>query len=163
MKNLFRDYRLEIVLILLALIVILLFIEPFGIAGALQDWVTGLFTAVGELAITTYRNVSEWYSGVPTTTLLVFIAALTIVGLLIYRIRSRILKSAVWRATVCPVCQSPLHRTKRSGIDRFLARTMLPHARRYICSNEECRWTGLRHHIHRKNRAGFNGGQMSSD
>ena len=154
MKDIFREYPLEIALIVLALTVILFFLDPFGIAGTLLDWVTGLLTAVGELAITSYRNVSEWYSGVHTSTLLFFIAALAFVGLLIYRFRSRILKSAEWRTTVCPVCQSPLHRTRRSGRDRFIARTMLPHARRYLCSNEECRWTGLRHHIHRKQRAG---------
>ena len=60
------------------------------------------------------------------------------------RLRVRFLRSTYWHVSVCPRCGGPLHRVHRSWLDRITTNTLLPRARRYRCSNADCRWEGLR-------------------
>jgi len=62
-----------------------------------------------------------------------------------WQMRMRFLRSSFWRVTDCPRCQSPLHRVHRRWYERVLGKTLLPHSRRYRCSNNACGWSGLRH------------------
>jgi uncharacterized protein with PIN domain len=73
------------------------------------------------------------------------------IAFVIWRIRYRFFNSDQFKATVCPVCGNEIHRVHRTVIDRILSKTLLPHARRYRCINQECNWSGLRrrrHHEH---------------
>ncbi len=75
---------------------------------------------------------------------------LILAGLLFlaYRLRVRFLRSAWWRAAACPRCGGQFHRIHRHWYDRVLSKTVLPHAHRYRCENEKCRWSGLRYAQH---------------
>ena len=77
-------------------------------------------------------------------------AILALLGILFiaFRARYRYLGSQRWLSPYCPRCKSELHRVRRSSFDRFLSRTFLPHARRYLCKNAECRWSGLKYVDH---------------
>lgn len=77
-------------------------------------------------------------------------ATLALLGVLFITLRARYryLSSHRWLSPYCPRCKSELHRVHRSSFDRFLSRTFLPHARRYLCKNAECRWTGLKYADH---------------
>lgn len=62
-------------------------------------------------------------------------------GLILYRIRERILDSGRFDLDRCPVCNTRLERTHRRLGD-FLITTWFP-LRRYSCMNNTCQWTGL--------------------
>ena len=68
------------------------------------------------------------------------------------RTRHRYLNSRYWLATTCPRCGGDLHRVRRNSFDRLLSKTFLPQAHRYLCKNQECRWTGLKHIDHGRRR-----------
>jgi hypothetical protein len=70
--------------------------------------------------------------------------ALICIIIIVLRLRYRILASPNWRKSTCPRCGGELHRVHRTSLDRLLARTVLPGARRYLCSDKACRWTGLK-------------------
>jgi hypothetical protein len=113
-----------------------------------QDNLQGYSTVIdnyGEILVDQMLNIS-------TAELAGFLLAIAGIFLIAIRARYRFLNSARWLSPTCPRCKSELHRVHRKPFDRFLSRTVLPHARRYLCKNPECRWSGLKYIDHGRRR-----------
>lgn len=63
-------------------------------------------------------------------------------GLLLVRIRQRILNDPALAVVQCPRCGGHIHRIHRSRLDRVIS-CVVP-VRRYACAAVNCHWKGLR-------------------
>jgi hypothetical protein len=63
-------------------------------------------------------------------------------GLVLWRIRQRILDDPVLAALACPRCGGPIHRIHRTSFHRLISRSVP--VRRYGCGAAGCGWKGLR-------------------
>ena len=147
MKNYIRKYRIELLALLLALLGLFLVTEKLDIRASLRLGILWLFNQ-GKAAL---QGMNAWLTAYMTQlTISDFIGWLLIVLTTIFiawRVRHHVLRSEWWRITVCPRCGGELAREHRTVLDRLITRIFLPHGRRYVCTNPECKWTGLRHRI----------------
>jgi hypothetical protein len=149
LKKIIREYWLEIIAGLFILFGLFLLLEQFSLRLGFRRL---LFRSIGifrETAGGLSQQIYNYLAGFTLSDLIGWIFIFLAIFFVLWRIRVRFVKSDYWLATACPRCGSALHRVKRSSWDRFLSKTILPHARRYLCSNRECGWSGLRHHEHR--------------
>ena len=148
MKKLLKEYRVEIIALLAIALAVFLLVEPFDIRESFMAWVSRLADQAKVfsdkiVALIIRVPLSDWIGSILLLATLVFVA---------WRMRYRFLKSNSWRGTTCPKCGSSLVRVHRSRFERLLSRIVLPHGRRYKCSNSECNWSGLRHRISHTHR-----------
>jgi len=141
MKKIFKEYRLEIIVIAIVLLVELSMIKGLGVrwrviraAYVTGEYIKNLLTS-GASAIGTKASHFDIYF------FLNLLFLLAVFGFIGYRVRNNILQSDAWRSTVCPRCGGDLHRTHRSTLDRLMMNVLILSGRRYTCSN--CKWTGL--------------------
>jgi hypothetical protein len=86
-----------------------------------------------------------------------FLIVLLALAFIFWRVRYRFMNSKRWLDTACPRCQAKLVRIHRTRLDRWLGLSLLPHSRRYSCSNPQCGWNGLRYHHPRRHFEGESG------
>lgn len=147
MKKLLKEFRLEIVILLAAIILVILALGDFGI----REWIglaarESIDATKGLLqsGLLKFDSILSNLSLFDFTGLLLVIAAFVFVG---WRVRKRFLQSDYWFSTVCPRCEGKLERIHRSILDHWLTRRLLAQGRRFRCAN--CGWSGL---LHRKER-----------
>ncbi len=135
MRHFVRQYRIEIIAGILVIVGLLLIV----------DW-PSIITALNRIIGPFIRRLTP----VGLIGLALIVGALAIIA---WRMRVRFLRSAYWRIAACPRCGSPILRVHRSRLDKVVSAILLPHARRYRCSNAACGWQGLRHsHRHEPQR-----------
>ena len=143
MKKLLKEFRLEIAILLAAIILLILAVGDFGV----RAWVGR--AAQTSISATKVILQSGWakidslllnFSPVDLASLLLAGLAFVFVG---WRVRERLLQSEYWLSAACPRCEGKLERIHRSTLDRWLTRRLLAYGRRYKCTN--CGWSGLLH------------------
>lgn len=154
MKKFLREYRVELLALLLTVVGIFLLVEQFEIRTSLKNFLFGS----GSWLLTFARSIGDWFvvylENFTLSDMTGWILILMAAGFVFWRVRYRLSKSDAWSATVCPRCGGPLHRQHRSSLDHLILWAMLPSGRRYACSNPQCQWSGLRrrrassHHHH---------------
>jgi len=147
MKKFIKENWVEIIALVGDLIgIVLLFMRR-----QLMNWVSQIRDSLQSYTgtVSSYQDVLAEYANRITLPELAG-AVLALLGILFIalRARHRYFSSQRWLSPYCPRCKSELHRVRRTSFDRFLSRTFLPHARRYLCKNAECRWTGLKYVDH---------------
>lgn len=147
-RSFWKEYWLEMSALGAVALGVFLLVEPFNIREDLQKWF-----------VRTMGNLEQGLSGA-TLRLVEFVRSFTLSdmtgiillilagGVVLWRARVRFLNSAAWKATTCPRCGLPVVRARRNTTDRLVGGFILPHSRRYRCSNKQCGWSGLRHHRH---------------
>jgi hypothetical protein len=149
MRKFYKEYRVEIAIVLLVLVGIFLLLERMELKSLLVSGFQVLQTSLRDLLSLIKIGVKFYIFNLSLSDfigwVLLFIAIVLAIGVVRYRFTN----SPALQASRCPQCGSDLHRVHRKYFDRLLSRTLLPHARRYRCSNSECHWTGLRHPRHR--------------
>jgi hypothetical protein len=147
MRKFIKNNWVEII----ALVGVLIGIALLFLRHQLMNWVTQIRNSLQSYSgsVSSYQDMLAEYAKRITLPELAG-AALALLGILFIALRARYryLTSQRWLSPYCPRCKSELHRVRRSSFDRFLSRTFLPHARRYLCKNTECRWTGLKYVDH---------------
>jgi RNase P subunit RPR2 len=149
MNKFLKEYRVEIIALVVIALGVFLLVEPFEIRESLMAWAARLAEQAKVfsdkmVALIIRVPLSDWVGSILLLAATVFVA---------WRMRYRFMKSKTWRGTTCPKCGSSLVRVHRTRFERLLSRIVLPHGRRYKCSNSECNWSGLRHrvsHTHRE-------------
>ncbi|MBN2549553.1 MAG: hypothetical protein JXB15_10375 [Anaerolineales bacterium] len=144
MKKFWREYRVELIALVVILLGVFLLVEQWDIRvtllratvqtvdslktllGAASDWVVGYVLSM------TLSDLVGWALIIATT---IFV---------LWRIRYRFIHSERLKATYCPRCYGELVRVHRTLLDRLLGGLFFPGSRRYRCSNSDCRWSGLR-------------------
>ena len=144
MKQLLKEYRVEIAIVLLAMIGGVLMMGDFGIKGSVRS---GLFGTVSGAQNIIKLGLERLVNYILNFSVLDFIGWTIILGTIFFvaaRIRYRYRSKSEFMATVCPRCSSPIKRVHRSSFDRLLGSTIMPGARRYRCINGRCGWSGMR-------------------
>lgn len=151
MKKTLREYRVEVIALVIALLGLLMVLQRHQI----EPWLKTAFSQGVEGAKQLNRSlrvsVPQFIDSLTPTMVLGVLIVIGMIVFVVWRIRYRFFNSDHFKATVCPKCGSEIHRIHRSVIDRFLSVTFLPYARRYGCGNRDCNWSGLRrrrHHDH---------------
>jgi len=133
-----REYLLELVAALLAVLGVFLLFEQMDIRATLFRWLVSAADAIGiavQVGVGRIRAMAlSDIAGV-----ILIIAALVFA---VWRVRWRLMHSSSLLGRDCPVCGGYLRRTHRQFLDRVIS-VFVPMAR-YRCSNQDCRWSGLR-------------------
>jgi hypothetical protein len=144
-KNIFRKYRLEIVILLLVLVVVIFLVGNFGIQGIVTrilDGAIALLQYIYLSSISWLIAFSQDFSLMDSLGVVFIIGA---GGFVFWRIRHHFQNDPEYEATACPRCGSSIKRVRRTAFDRLLGMTILPDSRRYCCTNRNCNWVSLRH------------------
>jgi predicted RNA-binding Zn-ribbon protein involved in translation (DUF1610 family) len=143
MKKLLNEFRLEITILLVAVIAVILGVGDFGIGAWLGQAARKSIEVSQHTLQLGWSRFDSLISGLSLFDffgLILVIAAFVFVG---WRIRKRFLQSDYWLSAACPRCEGKLDRIHRSALDHWLTHRLLAHGRRYKCSN--CGWSGLLH------------------
>jgi len=144
MKKLIREYRVEIIAILVLLLGLFLLVERMQIRQSLLGFTRSAWDGFFNII----NSVWEWMTSFLTVmTISDIIGILLVISVVIFglwRIRYRFEHSKKWLAVTCPKCGSAIIRIHRTPVDKILGAIFLPNARRYACRNENCDWKGLR-------------------
>jgi hypothetical protein len=144
MKKFLGEYWVEILALLIALFGVFLLVEQFEIRKSLYAAFTQGLDFLRHLASALEAGAIAYIKSFTLSDLVGWILIVLTGVFIFWRVRYRFNHSEHWGAAECPLCGSELHRVHRNLFDHLLARTLLPHARRYICENAECSWSGLR-------------------
>ena len=144
MKELLKEYRVELIALLMVLLGVVLVVVPFSretilkILSASSNSLHLLIIDVGSIikTVTFHLSLADFLGGV-----LIFLC----VAFIAWRVRFRLIRATLWRSDECPKCGSLIHRVHRKPGDRLWGRLLNLHWRRYQCENANCGWTGLRH------------------
>jgi hypothetical protein len=145
MKKIWKEYRVEITVMVLVLFGLILLVGPFGIRDLLHgtaDVSSSILKNVFQALFDRLMNFLLYFTMWDIVGLLLIIGPIIF---LLYRIRHRYLTSPDTTSRICPRCGGSIERIHRSWFDRLLGNTLLPKARRYRCIDRNCAWSGLRH------------------
>ena len=165
MKKFLKEFRNEIIVIILLVIGTVLLGANIGVGWAVRTSVTGVTRQVGPAISRAFNNFINYIISLSIIDIVGWALVILAVAYIYGRIRYRFRHNPHWEATVCPRCESPIKRVHRNMIDRLLGKTFMPSCRRYRCTNPECRWTGLRqqrYHIPRVQIDEVNRNRMTS-
>ena len=152
MKKSFKEYKVEILIVLLVLLGIFLLVERIELQSLTANGIEVLQTTLKRLDILLKTGVKFYILSLSPSDFIGWVLLILAIVIVVWLIRHRFTNSTTIQAAACPRCGSPLHRVHRKYFDRLLSQTFLPHARRYRCANSSCRWTGLRRPRHRLHR-----------
>lgn len=138
LRRVWHAYRVEIMLLLVAVAGLLLIFERSRLRLALESVVRWLGASLlrgadGFLAVLNQFSLSA---------LLGLALVVTAFAVIIWRIRWRAMCNPQLTTIACPFCGGVIHRVHRHLADRML-NWVVP-VRRYHCANRECGWCGLR-------------------
>ena len=145
MKKLLKEYRIEAIAVLLALLGVFLLVEQLEIRATLRMFLANSTGWLADLAGAILDGLASYIQTFTLSDLVGWLLIFSTAIFIIWRFRYHYLRSARWLSETCPRCGSPLHRIHRTNLDRLLSKILLPHAGRYLCSNSDCRWSGLLH------------------
>ena len=146
MKKFLKEYRVELLALLIIVLGIFLLVERLEIRQTIWGWLQAAGPGGRQFLV----NIKDWVANYINTFTLSDLTGWILIILttifIAWRIRYRFLQSRYWRATSCPKCGSQnLQRVHRTWFDRILSYILMPHAHRYKCPTRECGWSGLRH------------------
>lgn len=145
MRKFLKEFRVELIALLVAALGVFLLVEPFSIRLTVLRWlsqsVEWLKTAGGGALGTVIQYIQRLTISDFLGWALVIFAAVFVA----WRLRVRFRKAFLWKADACPLCGSHLRRIHRRRFDRMMVLLLLPHAHRYLCSDPQCGWSGLRY------------------
>ena len=142
MRWILRTYKFEIIWLIVVALGIFLIFERMSIRNSLIAWLrrvaAGTLHGVGHLDETAAAFLAR-------TTLSDVLGYVLVLGALVaifLRVRWRIMRTPALAVLRCPKCKGGLHRTHRRRLDHLIG--LFVPVRRYRCSNNQCRWGGLR-------------------
>ena len=157
LKKFLKEYRVELIAILVVLVGIFLLVGQFDIRLS----IVRLLQRVAGFLIVQGRLFGGWLVAYFATFTLSDLLGWLFIGVagafFVWRTRYRFLHSPRWMADTCHRCGSSLQRVHRTRLDRLLGKTLLPHSRRYQCTNTACGWSGLRQYLYPMYRSSAGG------
>lgn len=142
MNKLLKEYRVELIALVCALLGVFLLVEQLEIRATIIRATRGILTRVGQIAdrIIGVLVYEATHITVSDAMGLVLIGVAFVV--LVWRMRYRLRRSPNYAGATCPLCGGSLHRTRRTLLDHLIDR--FAPVQRYRCENPQCGWAGLR-------------------
>lgn len=152
-----KEWRVEILIAILVCLAVFLLLEQMNIRQSLYVWLVNLADRVGNLVAGAFQGLVRFSHNTTLSDLTAYLLLLVVLGLVIWRVRHRLLTLPRFAELQCPICGSGLARIHRRWSDRALS--LLVPVRRYQCTNRECAWRGRRvYHSTRRGRRDRAGG-----
>lgn len=152
MKAFIKEYRVELVVLALALLGIFLLVEQFELRVMLWQSIDWLGSSIRLWAMSTRQRVVGYITTFTLSDLTGWILLLATLAFIIWRARWRFLRSARFNRENCPRCASPLVRVHRTRLDRLWMQLFRLKAYRYRCRDPHCGWSGLLKPVHHRRR-----------
>lgn len=140
MKRFLREYKIELIATLMALLGIFLLVERMQIRVTILRTISLAWRTFSGTAAAVVRSVIYRILPITVSDLIGVTLILLSIVIVLWRTRLRLLQRLA--GSTCPLCGGELRRCRRDWLDRLLS-LLLPVAP-YRCRNEECRWEGLR-------------------
>lgn len=144
MKRFLREYRIELIAALMALLGIFLLVERMQIRVTIFRTMHLAWRAVSGAVGAVVRAVIYRILPITVSDLIGLVLIVLSIVIVLWRVRVRLIQRLT--GTTCPVCGGDLHRSRRNRLDRLVS-LLLP-VRPYRCRNRECNWKGLRVRTH---------------
>ena len=151
MKGFIREYKLELLAVFIAVIGLFILVDPFG----LRVDIFGVFDGLKSSLSTLKGSITSYFSQFSAMDVFGWLMVIAGIAFGFWRGRYRFQESELYNSRDCPKCGSPIKRTRRRRFDRFFSTILFIPFHRYICSDYECGWIGLRKpgRHHRKNKS----------
>jgi hypothetical protein len=140
MKQFLREYRIELVAMLMALLGIFLLVERMQIRVTILRVISLVWRSLSGTVGAVVRSVVYRILHITVSDLIGVVLIVLSIVIVLWRMRLRLLQRLT--GSTCPVCGGELRRSRRDWLDHLLS-LLLPVAP-YRCRNKECRWEGLR-------------------
>ena len=144
MRRFVREYQIELVAVLMALLGVFLLVERMQIRVTILRIVLLVWRTLSGTVGTIVRSVVYRITHITISDLMGLVLIALSIVIVLWRARVRLLQRLA--GSTCPVCGGELRRSRRDWLDRLLS--LLAPVAPYRCRNEECRWEGLRVHRH---------------
>jgi hypothetical protein len=144
-----REWRAEIVIGLLVVLAVFLLVEQMNIRQSLYAGLVTLVEWLNRAATGVIEGLARLARTTTVSDLTAYVLLLVVAGLVVWRVRHRLLTMPRFSDLHCPQCGGELTRMHRRWSDRVLG-WFVP-LRRYQCRNHDCAWQGLR--VYRSKRA----------
>lgn len=144
MRKFIREYRVELIALLILFLAIFLLTEKMYIRQTVWGWLAAAFDFLGQSASNLAEALQAQITDLTVSDLIGILLLFFTLLFILWRARYRFLRSSFWQIRSCPRCGSPVKRIRRKMAERVFSRLLFLHAHRYLCSNPDCRWTGLR-------------------
>jgi hypothetical protein len=145
MRKFLKEFRVELIALLVVLLGVFLLIEQFDIRITVYQFLEQLVISINQFIQFSKERLWAYFRSFTLSDLLGWILIIGTLIFVAWRARYRFLRSDYWRSRTCPKCGSSLERIPRKRVHHILSKTLLFQGRRYKCSNPECNWTGMRH------------------
>jgi len=132
----------EIIIALLVCLAVFLLVEQMNIRQSTYAWLVALAGWLTRLAASALEELTRLVQTTTVSDLTAYLLLLVTAGLVVWRVRHRLLTLPRFSDVQCPRCGSELTRIHRHRLDRLLG-VFVP-LRRYQCKDSECAWRGLR-------------------
>lgn len=124
-----REWWVEISVVLLIVLAVFLLVERVNIRQALLVGASGLWAGLGRLFSAGAGFITGFVLGTSLSNLIAYVLLLGVAGLVVWRLRWRLVTSPRLTDLACPLCDGELRRIRRRSRDR-LADRFVP-VRRY--------------------------------
>lgn len=142
MRRGISNYRLEIIVAILALLGVFLVMVGASLQDTVLNRAQDLVNDSANVVQTLGQRLDQFLTSRSAFDLVGIALIVGAVAFFAWRVRYRIIHSSRWQAKACPACGAELTRVPRHFVDRIAA-IFLP-VRRYACNNPTCGWQGLR-------------------
>lgn len=142
MHRVWRQYRFEIIWLVLVAAGLFLIFEQMDIRKALARWLRTAAAMLLSSATRLNAQVGAFIDRATASDILGYLLILVAIVAIVARLRWRVMHSPALTTLCCPKCGGNIHRKHRTTADRFISLSVP--VRRYRCVNSECRWQGLR-------------------
>jgi len=142
LRQFLQTYKFEIAWLLIIGLGIFLVFERLNIRTSLIAWLRRLAGAMQHNAGDLGGVLDAFLARTTLSDAIGFVLILGALGAIVLRVRWRLLHNPALALLRCPKCNGNMHRVHRHNVDHIIS-FYVP-VRRYRCTNDQCRWTGLR-------------------
>jgi hypothetical protein len=141
-RRFLRAYRFEIIWLAIVALGAFLVLEQMNIRGTLLGWARMAAAATLHGAGHLQKGIGAFLARTTLSDAVGFLLILSAMVAILWRIRWRLTHSPALTTLRCPKCSGGIHRVHRHRLDRLINLYVPVH--RYRCTNDTCRWCGLR-------------------
>jgi len=138
----FRSYNFEIFGLIVIILGIFLILERLSIRSTLSGWLRRASAVVLRGTGQLDEHISAFLAHTTVSDAIGYLLIVGALAAIFMRVRWRAMHDPALAVLRCPKCNGGIHRAHRRRLDRLVS--LFVPVRRYRCTNDQCRWRGLR-------------------